>query len=196
MDVYPSSGTVSFRAVMESLACPTNPGSIIRRDTLERIGLYDESLRSWEDFDVWIRILKANPPGRVGYNTGVLVQYRQRGDSLTKQARFMEYALAVLEKAARNFQLSPEEEEALRRRTDLVRHGVETARGKRAIGERRWKDAIRSFEYCHRYQPGGKTRVVLSLLRTVPWALPAGMRAWDYCLAIRQGSNGNKVAVR
>ena len=185
MDVYPSTGQVSFVSVMESRTCPTNPGSIIRRDTLLRIGLYDESLRSWEDFDVWIRILKADPPGKIGYNTRPLTRYRQRIDSLTKHSRYMEYALTVLEKAAREFDLSPEETDALRRRTELVRNDVETLRGKRAIGERRWKDALQSFEYCQQYRPAGKTQVVLSLLRTLPWVLPAGMRAWDYYLERR-----------
>jgi glycosyltransferase involved in cell wall biosynthesis len=183
MDVFPSSGPVTFLSVMESRACPTNPGCIIRRDALLRIGLYDENLRSWEDFDVSIRILKADPPGQIGYNTRPLVHYLQRVDSLTKQARYMEYALAVLEKAARDFDLSAEESAALQRRTAGVRHDVEVARGKRAIGERRWEDAIRSFEYCNQYRPGRKNQIVLSLLRTVPWALPAGVRVWDYYLA-------------
>ena len=183
MDVFPSTGPVSFVSVMESRTCPTNPGCVIRRDALLKIGLYDETIRSWEDFDVTIRILKADPPGKIGYNTRPLVQYRQRVDSLTKQARYMEYALAVLEKAARDFDLSPEESASLKRRMDLVRHDVETARGKRAIGERRWKDAIRSFEYCKQYRPASKTLLVLFLLRTFPWALPTGLRAWEYYLS-------------
>ncbi|MBZ5603459.1 MAG: glycosyltransferase family 2 protein [Acidobacteriia bacterium] len=188
MDVYPSAGPVSFASVLRSRTCPANPGSIIRRAALERIGFYDETLRSWEDYDVWLRILKSSPPGRIAFQTRPLARYRVRGDSLTYQSRYMEYALAVLEKAARDFELSSEEADALRDRTELVRHEVENSRGKRALRERRWKDAIRSFEYCHRYQPSRKTEAALLLLRTAPWALSPLIRMWDSYLEKRADS--------
>lgn len=34
---------------------------VVRRDCLEQAGLFDESLRMWEDLDLWIRLLRLSP---------------------------------------------------------------------------------------------------------------------------------------
>ncbi|HXA07416.1 MAG TPA: glycosyltransferase family A protein, partial [Bryobacteraceae bacterium] len=59
MDINPSERHVSFRSVMAGRTCPANPGSILRRDTIMQVGWYDDSfVDSWEDFDLWLRILR------------------------------------------------------------------------------------------------------------------------------------------
>src|SRR5579871_661174 len=94
MDHYPSEGEVSFRSVMEARTCPANPAAIMRRDALFRVGLYDESLRSWEDLDMWLRILKSG--GGVGYSRKPLVHYRRWHGSLTTQSlTYMEDGVRV-----------------------------------------------------------------------------------------------------
>jgi len=185
MDVYPSNGPVSLCSIMEGRTGPRNPGSIVRRETLLRIGLYDERFRCEEDLDLWLRILKADPPGQIGYTLQPLVHYRLRSDSLTMDTGHAQALVDVLEKARRNFKLTAEERECVERRLASDRVYVELIDGKRAIEERRWKDAIRSFEYCQRLRPERKTQIVLSLLRIFPWAAFAATRAWEYYLEKR-----------
>lgn len=182
MDVHRSDGPVSFCSVMEMRTCPRNPGSIIRRETLVRIGLYDEAFRCEEDLDLWLRILKADPPGRIGYTREPLVHYRLRQNSLTSDAGHQRALVNVLEKAGRVLNLTAAERDCLDRRLALNRFDLATVEGRQAIVNGRWNDAIRNFEYCHGYRPGAKSRIVLALLRTFPWALPTGMRAWDWYL--------------
>jgi glycosyltransferase involved in cell wall biosynthesis len=183
MDVYPSEGPVSFSSVMESRTCPRNPGSIARRETLLRVGLYDPALRCEEDLDMWLRILKADPPGRIGYTHEPLVHYRLRGNSLTMVSGHQRALVNVLEKAGRVLSLTPEERECLERRLALNRFDLAIVEGRKAIQERRWQDAIRNYEYCQQYRPSAKTKTVLALLRTFPSALPTVMRVWDWYLS-------------
>ena len=42
--------------------CPVNTSSVmIRRSHLDRAGLFDESLRCWEDYDMWLRLALQGP---------------------------------------------------------------------------------------------------------------------------------------
>ena len=45
---------------------------LARRDVLESAGLFDESLRSSEDFDMWLRVVHGG--GRIGYHRRSLVR--------------------------------------------------------------------------------------------------------------------------
>jgi glycosyltransferase involved in cell wall biosynthesis len=183
MDVFPSSGTVDFCGVMDSRTCPRNPGAIIRKEALFRIGLYDEAFRCEEDLDMWLRMIKGNPPGKIGYSHEPLVHYRLRMNSLTMDSGHQRALVSVLEKAGRVLDLTAEEREALERRLALNRFDVARIEARKAAHEGRWKDAIRDFEYCEQYRPGTRTKVVLGLLRTFPPALPPVLRIWDWYLS-------------
>ena len=173
MDINPSEGDVSFRSVMAGRTCPANPGSILRRDTIIRVGWYDDTLvNSWEDFDMWLRILRCGE--QISYTRAPLVRYRVREGSLTgRQLEYMEQALRVLDKAERTLIKTPEERDALERRRATVRFRINILRGKEAINQKDWPTAMRHFEFCVEQQPTAKLKASLLLLRACPFVLPA-----------------------
>jgi glycosyltransferase involved in cell wall biosynthesis len=176
MDHYPSDGEVSFLSVLSGRTCPANPGSIIRRDSLLRVGLYDPQVDSWDDFDMWLRILHAG--GKMAYHKQPLVRYRVHGENVSlRHLYYMESAARVLDKVEERMQLSPEEAAALAARRRKVTFVVENLRGKEAIGRRDWSQARSHFQYCAHESPTLKLRAVLLALRWFPWILPAAMGA-------------------
>jgi glycosyltransferase involved in cell wall biosynthesis len=74
-----------------------SPTPIVRRELFERVGLFDETLRACEDWDMWIRI------GRVceiAYVNRVLAKYRRHQENMSLDSeRLMTNGLRVLEKA-------------------------------------------------------------------------------------------------
>ena len=56
MDVCPSDGPVTFEALITQ-RCNVLVSLVIRRAALFDAGLFDASLRSVEDFDLWARLL-------------------------------------------------------------------------------------------------------------------------------------------
>jgi len=170
MDLNPSDGEVTFLNVMAGRTAPASPGSIIRRDALIRAGLYDTSLHSWEDFDMWLRILRSG--GRIAYNREPLVRYRRRPGSLTVQdTRYMDCAVRVLDKAEAAWQLTADERTALERRREVAKFDLEILKGKAAIERRDWRTARDHFEYSLRRSPSLKLRAVVFALRWCPWTL-------------------------
>ncbi len=176
MELYPSSGPVTFCSIMESRTPPRVLGSILRRDTVMRAGMHDDTERFAEDLDLWLRILKADPPGRIGYTEEPLGHYRLRHDNYTLDLGYPNRLLAVFEKARRTFKLTDEEKGCLDKRIAKNRFDVEMFSGKRAVHEQRWKDAIRHYEYCYSYTREFKYWAALAALKLCPWALPPGLR--------------------
>ena len=168
MDINPSERHVSFRSVMAGRTCPANPGSILRRDTIMQVGWYDDSfVDSWEDFDLWLRILRGGE--QISYTRAPLVRYRLRAGSLThRQLHYMERALRVLDKAERTLIRTPEERGALERRRETVRYRLNILQGKEAISRKDWRAARRHFELCVEQRPTAKLKAVLLVLRACP----------------------------
>jgi GT2 family glycosyltransferase len=94
---------------------------IVRRQTLERTGLFDERLRGDEDTHLWLRLLTAAP---VGYVDRVLAWRRERSASVTtsrteaEQHRISAEAVATLEE---QLVLTPAERAAVRTRVSQLR---------------------------------------------------------------------------
>jgi glycosyltransferase involved in cell wall biosynthesis len=178
MDHYPSEGDVSFLSVMEGRTAPANPGAIIRRKTLLRVGLYDPAVDSWDDFDLWLRILKSG--GRITYTRTVLVRYRRHASNVSlKSMYFLEQAMRVLDKTQSAMDLTPDERRALDRRKRDVLLDLEILRGKAALQRRDWHAARKHFEYCRGHKATLKLRFLVMLLSTWPGVAAGAMTLRD-----------------
>jgi len=178
MDHYPSEGEVSFLSVLEGRTAPANPGAIIRRRTLLRVGLYDPSVDSWDDFDLWLRIIKAG--GRIAYTRTVLVHYRRHSANVSLQSiYFLEQGLRVLSKITSTLDLAVDERLAIDRRERETRLELERLRGKAALQRRDWRAAREHFEYCRVHGATAKLRFVLMILPLWPGIVARAMTLRD-----------------
>ena len=80
------------------LGNPLHVGSVLlRREWQERVGFFDESLRSYEDWDLWLRLAKAGCP--MGWVARPVSLYRFHRAQMTRLGDQMTTAtFAVLEK--------------------------------------------------------------------------------------------------
>ena len=76
-----------------------NVSILARKAGMETAGRFNESLRSSEDYDFWLRFCQLF---QVGYLPEVLVDVRQFGDNLTQEGRHYETHLQVLKSVAEN----------------------------------------------------------------------------------------------
>ncbi|AFY92662.1 glycosyltransferase family 2 protein [Chamaesiphon minutus] len=87
--------------------CPSSV--LVRRQCFDRVGLFDRTLRSVEDWDMWIRIAAIYP---VAVICQPLVYYRQHPSNMSKNWRVMEQSFdRVITKA---FAAAPPELQALK----------------------------------------------------------------------------------
>lgn len=93
----PSSEPITVEKVLRR-ECNVFISALFRREVLNKVGWFDEGLRSAEDLDLWLRMLQRG--ARFAFTTQVLVRYRKRADSLS--ASSVGYYEQVL-KAVRKF---------------------------------------------------------------------------------------------
>ena len=178
MELNPSTGRVTFESVVRQ-DCNVRVFVTARRSIFERVGLFDEDLRSSEDFDMWLRILKAG--GRIAYHREVLVRYRVRPGSLSSDPIWMhESALRVLRKARSSFDLTPGEERAVEEKRVEFESALTFLKAKRAFFQGDWQEARRGFAAFDRQRPDLRTKFVIAALRVAPRAL-----RWSYRLRDR-----------
>ena len=174
MEICPSEGAVTFESLIRQqstvmICC------MARRETVLRVGLFDEDLRSSEDFDLWLRIVKAG--GRIEYHRRVLARYRKRRGSLSSDPVWIcRHILLALEKAGRTLALTPRERETLATQQEHFRALLRFHEGKRAFFAGDAKAAIRDLSEANALLKSRKLSVMLMLLRVAPKLL---LRAYD-----------------
>lgn len=77
----PSSGDVTTESLLASQCNVITSGTVLRREWVVRVNMFDTQLPRMQDFDLWYRLVKNG--ARVGYQKDVLVGYRVRLDSLS-----------------------------------------------------------------------------------------------------------------
>ena len=174
MDMHPSTGPVSIESLV-SQQCNVMVSVLARRDVLESAGLFDESLRSSEDFDMWLRIVHAG--GRIGYHRRSLVRSRLRRDSLSANGVSMcQHIVRVLDKAARELRLTPAELALIATRRAEFSALLRLHEGRHAFFAGDFHRAVTALTEANAHLRRRKIGLAVVCLRFVPGLL---LRAYD-----------------
>jgi glycosyltransferase involved in cell wall biosynthesis len=167
MEFHPSEGEVNFESLV-TRRCNVSYSVTARREAIVRAGMFDESLMSAEDFDLWIRVVKQG--GRIAYHRRVLLRYRRRPGSLSSDlVRICQCVLLVFEKVQRTLPLAPQEREVLGRERGRVYAHLRLNEGKKALLQ--WDSArvaVDCLREANAFFRSPKIAMALVLLRLVP----------------------------
>jgi len=132
MELDPSTGAVTLEHLLSGECKIPTSTVVARRDAILRAGLFDESLESAEDYDLWLRMARAG--ARMAYQREVLVYRRIHGDNLSGDSlRLCESVLRVLEQLSTGTPLRRAERTALQDAIRRVCGELALERGKRSI---------------------------------------------------------------
>jgi hypothetical protein len=176
LEAGPLAGEVSFTQLLGG-EFPVAYSVMARREVVVRAGMYDPALRTSEDFELWLRILKQG--GRIAYHRRPLLKYRVRQGSLTSDPVWLhQNVLDVFEKVGRTMVLTPDECRTLDRATQSRRARLELELGKKAFYSGDAGAARVHVDRANRHFHKKKLSLVVGLLRYAPWLLriAAGMR--------------------
>ena len=81
MQSAPSAGAVSTVSLINAECNVITSGTVLKKETLVKFGVFDVELRRAQDFELWFRLAKKGV--RIGYQREVLLKYRVRPDNLS-----------------------------------------------------------------------------------------------------------------
>lgn len=163
----PSTGEVTFIGLLGAEQNLITSGVVVRRERVIEVGLFDETLRNSQDFDLWLRLaLKGT---RMGYQRRVLLRYRSRENSLSgDEVNVHLRELRVLEKVERSYDLP------LAKRAEVVsmierrRALLEFELGKLFLARGEFNRANESFSKANQLGQSLRTRVAVWSARLAP----------------------------
>ena len=168
MDICPSAGDVTFESLVTQ-RCNVMVSVLGRREAIIEAGMFDETLRSCEDYDLWLRM--AHRGSRIVYHHKVLVRYRRHSASLSADALWMyDNGLKVLEKLKVSVPLTKDEDKALNQQAARLVALKNLVEGKKAIEAGSIGEAIEKLDLANSFMPTRKLAWTLLFLRHAPWA--------------------------
>jgi glycosyltransferase involved in cell wall biosynthesis len=141
--------------------------SMFRRSVYEAIGGFDESMRTNEDYDFWLRAAVAG--FRFARNDRPLGMYRRRADSLSAgDVRMLRGILYVYSKTRPALQALPLERAILDRQVQRFEVELLAAEARSAIERSDFRTAAANLDALHARRPGAKVAVARLLVHWAP----------------------------
>jgi glycosyltransferase involved in cell wall biosynthesis len=170
MDFNQSRGEVDAEGLISGRCNVITSAVLARRELILAVGLFDESLRNSQDFDLWIRLAKQG--ARFNYQRKVLVGRRIYAGSLASDpVNSFTGELRVLEKTSLRDDLTAAERSALESTAKLRRAAIELINAKRCLLDGDFSSASKSFRFANEQLRSWKLRLVLVWLRLAPGLL-------------------------
>jgi glycosyltransferase involved in cell wall biosynthesis len=167
MEVAPSEGAVNFRSLVRAECNVITSGVVARRGVVLDAGLFDESLRNAQDFDLWLRLARRG--ARLAYQRRPLVRYRQHGGSLSGDAfNRIERERRVYRRILETYDLDAEERAEVGGMLERLQAEYDLETGKRLLREERFAEARASLGRARRVLGGWKLGASLVLLKVAP----------------------------
>ena len=182
MSLAPPPGPITFERVVGQ-ECYVIGFATIRREPLLAAGGWDASLRSSEDFELWVRLLHRG--ARFARTERVLAKYRKRAGSLSSDPiRMLDSALDAMDRIAR-YELTPAQRAVVETQRNRFAAGRHYEQARLALRAGDIRGAIAGFEAANALQPSRGTGALVALLRIAPRLLMAGYRARRWYLQRR-----------
>ena len=178
MDVCPSTGPVTFESVLVEQCQVLTSGTMIRKQILERSGLFDEKLRCSEDHDLWLRILHCGD--KAAYQRKVLLRRNVRPEGQgSAPGGLLEGEIQSLKKLDLELDLHPATRSILRDRLRKIEAAHALIQGKALLRAGDVMKAYESLSRAYADAPNSKLRVMLLCLKIAPSLAVRGARFWQ-----------------
>lgn len=171
MDACPSNGPVTFESLVEERTQVSIVCAVVRKTIVDSAGLFDECLRSWDDYDLWLRIAHAG--ARIAYHRAVVGSSRvgRPGSLGASELGTTKSAIEILAALDRKLPLSNEERTLVLRRIAFHQAHHDRLMTKVYLHQGDFKNAAASLAKANSYFKSRRMRLLLLALRSAPGLL-------------------------
>jgi glycosyltransferase involved in cell wall biosynthesis len=185
MERCPSKGAATFSALAAE-RCQIPVSTVVaRKEAIIRAGLFDENLRCFDDYDMWLRT--AFHGGKIGYSRQVQARLSgKRPGSLSQSVSRMAAAYcSILENAMHTPPLSPAERDVVTKHLVESKAGYQLEEAKLQLRSGQFKKARELFREANRHFHRPDLNLAVFALAIAPGTTGKLMEKWS---RIRHGA--------
>ena len=167
-EVFPATEPVTFDRVLRR-KCHIFGSVVMRREALDDVGLFDESLEGQgaEDFELWLRMLQRGH--RFKFTSESLAKYRWRQDSLSNTGiGSLSCLISVYEKFLASELTAEDNRVWIKSRLPELRAQLDYAQFKDATARSDFKQAAEHLANANRYYRRPKLMIAQIMMRLAP----------------------------
>jgi glycosyltransferase involved in cell wall biosynthesis len=165
-DLFPSSGQVTLESVL-ARRCNVLVSVLAKREAVVNVGMFDDSLRRCEDFELWCRLLYGGY--KIGYHRNVILRYRQSAQSLSASPIAMLHAIiGVYENIRATWKLTGAETVALDEQLRRCRAEAFFHEARISFLSRDFETASEKLRLATSLAPGFRMNLIALMVRTCP----------------------------
>lgn len=170
MQTSPSRGEVNFESLLNLDCNVITSGTIVRRETVLKAGMFEWEKNRAHDFVLWLKI--AQNKARIGYQKKILLKYRVRADSLSGNSlQRVEREIDVFRRIEKLFVLNDEQKKIVEHHLRRLDADFEIEKGKSYLLQENFSAARSAFEKANEYRRSKRLRLIIWLIRFAPRAL-------------------------
>jgi GT2 family glycosyltransferase len=178
MQTSPSIGPVTLDSLIRQDCQVCTSFTVARSRVVVEAGLFDESFRRSEDYDLWLRILHRG--GQITYQKKVLGRYRSHPGSLSRNAmKLLEAQAAVYEKVERTMDLHQETRAMIQQRITRAQAHFDLEAGRNFLTAGDFDRARDSFIKANHFFHRAKLKVAINGLQFAPRFTRLGAITWE-----------------
>jgi glycosyltransferase involved in cell wall biosynthesis len=168
MEVCPSIGAVTFSSMVKEDTQVCIVGAVVRKEVIEKAGLFDESLKRCDDYDMWVRIAHAG--GRIAYHQTVVGNSRvgRPGSLGASELGMLEAAMEILSTLDKKVALSDEQKALVIRRVAFHKAHHDRVMTRVYLDRGDYQNATASLSRANSYFKSAKLGLVLLFMRRSP----------------------------
>ena len=167
MQMEPSRGEVTPENLLAIRVTVLTSTVLARKKPIFDVGLFDETFRRGQDFDLWLRLAKAGI--RFAYEPEVLAHHRIVESGLSGDTKSqLERTLAVLKAIKNKEVLTASEDAALQVTMNRTLRGLALEDGKEKLRRKDFNGARQSFDEAKKFRHSWKLILVSLGLRVAP----------------------------
>ncbi|MGI8669214.1 MAG: glycosyltransferase family 2 protein [Aridibacter sp.] len=168
METTPSEGEVNPISLLNASCNVITSGTIVKREKLIEVGLFDTESKRAQDFDLWFRFAKNG--AKIGYQKKVLLKYRVSSMSLSgSNIQRAERNILILNLIKSKYDFTGEEQKVWENQMKFSEAEVELEKGKYHLKEGNYAESINHIRTANKYYRKPKLTLLSWLLKISPF---------------------------